>query len=170
MALNLFLTRGAPSAGSSGANGAPSTGIIIVQNPGTAAVQLTSLVVNEITESDAVLSQPNIMTANAPYGSAFPTITAGGTAYFPVSIVVSNPYGPGPSPQNPGGAFGASTAPADPFCIFQAIATDSTGAVSSAQLQIGTLATLPLYPSSGGGSYVFSSGFNMMNGLTLGTV
>lgn len=170
MALNLFLTRGAPSAGSSGASGAPSIGIIIVQNPGAAAVQLTSLVVSEITESDAVMSQPNIMTANAPYGSAFPTIAAGGLAYFPVAIVVSNPYGPGPSPQQPGGAYGISAQPADAFFTFQAIATDSTGAVSSANLQIGTLTALPLYPSSGGGSYVFSSGFNLINGLTLGTV
>lgn len=156
--------------------GVPQQAVVqVFDSDGDTSYKLTSAQVTESTESDAQIGQPSVLAPNAPLGTGNVTIPQGGTAYLPFSFVLNNPYFPGPSPQAPGGAAPTNNAAvADAFFTLTATVNFVTGAgvagAASGQLLVPVLATIPPFPIAQGGALQLSSGFNLLNGLTLGLV
>lgn len=141
---------------------------VAVTNTGAAAVSLSSLAVNESTESDAQIAQPNFMTPNVPVGVGNPVLNAGATSTFPFQVVFNSPYLAGPSPNNPGGAApGPAAANPDAQFTLQAQAQASDGSIASTSLLVPVLSAIAPFPLAQGGAFQFGQGFNFINGLML---
>jgi len=167
MALSVVLSR--PSSGSVIVN-QNTQFTAAVTNTNASAVSLLSLSISESTESDAQISQPVIFAPNTPVGTSNTVIPSGATAYFNFSVIFNSP-GVGPSVSNPGGAAPFNSAiTADPFFILQAIGQTSDGSVFSSTLLVPVLSSIAPYQVSQGGAFQFSSGFNLINGLTMGVL
>lgn len=142
--------------------------VVTVTNGGSSAVTLQSLSINEITESDAQVSQPLFLTPNVPVGVGNPVLAASGSASYPFQVVFSSPYAAGPSPQQPGGAAPASVAQTpDPYFTLQAQSISSDGTVASANLMVSVLSTIAPFPVPLGGALQLGQGANLVNLLTM---
>jgi hypothetical protein len=167
MALSVVLTQVVP--GSAIVN-APSYYQVAVTNTGASAVTLQSLSVSEATESDVVISQPSILFPNAPIGLGNPVIGASSTVNYCFQVLSSSPQGPGPSPQNPGGAapFPQAQTPDAVFTLL-AMAQSSDGSIASGSLMVPVLTAIAPAPSIGG-TLQFASGFSFVNLMMLGAL
>lgn len=140
--------------------------VAAVTNVGGSPVTLQSLQAYELTESDAQLSQPVILTPNVAPNVGNPVLLAGVTYYFSFYAIFSNPL-PGPSPQAPGGAApftNASNADATFVLGLQSLSSDGT--VASAQLLVPVLSSIQPFPLAQGGALQLSQGANAVNFLT----
>lgn len=141
---------------------------VTVTNSGSSAVTLTALSVNEITESDAQIGQPNYLTPNVPVGVGNPVLAASGSVTYLFTAVFSSPMYAGPSPQAPGGAApGPAASNADAFFTLQAQAQASDGSIGSTSLMVPVLSAIAPFPLASGGAFQFGQGFNFINGLML---
>lgn len=124
-----------------------------------AAVTLQSIVINEATESDAIISQPTIFPNNVPINSANPVLVAGGSLSYGFSVEFTSPRDPGISPNNPGGAApGQRAMEADSNFVLQAQAAFSDGTVVTANFAISTLSSVYPFPVPQGGEALFQQG------------
>ncbi len=134
---------------------------VTVTNTGSAAVALQSLSIGESTESDCVISQPNIMTAGAPASSGFPVLAASGSASFPFQVIFTSPAQPGSSPNAPGGSLPDQRAEtADAQFTLQAQAQSSDGSVASVSQMVSVLTAIAPFPVPQGGATQFGQGAN----------
>lgn len=161
MALTIQLTQVSPIAVAD----QPLTFLAAVTNTGASSVTLSSLQVSESTESDAQISQPNILTTNVPVGLGNPTIIAGGTFNVTFGVIFPGPAGPGPSPNQPAGTgFGPSGMmpgqPPDNFYTLLAQAQSSDNSISSQSLVVTVLSATAPFPVPQGGAAQFAQGAN----------
>lgn len=149
-------------------------GVVAVQDlDSSGPYTLKSCVVTEATESDAQVGPIMCAAPNQPVGSGNIVVPLGGTAYLPFSVVFTNPYGAGASPQAPGGANPSnSAANADP--VFSLVATLSYALGSGANqvtaswpLNVGVSSTITPFPLAQGGGLQMQSGMNLVNFLYL---
>jgi len=173
MPVSVSVGFGAPSASvgvtSATASGPGANLFITVTNTGSAAVTIQSLVMYESTESDLQISQPTFLTPNAPLGTGAPVLAVGASRGFQAITVFNSPYFSGPSPQAPGGASPSNAAMnADPFFSVTAVCSVSDGTTATGSLPVPVLATIGPATVPTGGAWHFNSGFNLVNGLTLG--
>lgn len=144
--------------------------VVAVTNTGSSSVALNGLSVNASAGDPVSISQPSFLVPNVPVNVGNPSITAGATSYFPFQAVFRMPINPGPSPQNPGGAAPfAGAYPADPFYFLTAIAQASDGSVGTGSVFVPVLSTLA-QPVASGGAFQWQQGFNLINGIVLGTL
>lgn len=142
--------------------------IVTVTNAGAAAVTLQSLGINEITESDAQLSQPLFMTPNVPVGVGNPVLSPATSYNYPFQCVFNSPVAAGPSPQNPGGAAPASVAQTpDPYFTLQAQSQSSDGTIASTSLMVSVQSLIAPFPPALGGALQLAAGANLLNFLTM---
>ena len=165
MPLTLNLSRG--FAWSDSAAGEPNTVILTVTNPGATALTVLWLAVSEASKTGARLDQPSYLRPNAPLGLGNPVIAPGASVAYPFECAFFVPAYSGPSPQAPGGAAGIPGPTANPIVTIRAQCQSSDGGVSSVERPFPVLATVAPYPIAQGGALQLSSGFNLVNLVTL---
>jgi hypothetical protein len=165
MPLVLTLARG--YAWSDSANGEPNTVLLTVANPGAAALTVTSLSVYEESKTGAVVGTPNYLRPNAPLGTANPVVAAGGSRSYSMECVFPVPAYSGPSPQAPGGAGGAGGPPRNPVVTLRAECLSSDGVTTTVSMPFPVLSTVAPFPVAQGGALQLTSGFNLINLVTL---
>ena len=150
--------------------GAATNFVVGVTNTNPASVVLNSLSVNEVTESDAQVSQPVFVTPNVAPGVGNPVLAPSTTTYFPFQVVFNSPMGAGPSPQNaPGGASPSNKAmEPDAFFTLQVVGQTSDGSVFSSSLMVPALSAIAPFPLAQGGAFQLSQGANLVNLLVTG--
>lgn len=168
MPLTLALAQGAPIGTSATATGPlmavvnqTTNFMVTVTNTGTAAVTLLSLFVAEATESDALVSQPNIAQPNLPASQALPVLGPSVSATYVFQAVFNSPNGPGVSPNNPGGAApGQDAMEADAIFSLAAMAQSSDGSTATTSSFVTLLTSTSPTPQPTGGAAQFSIGFD----------
>jgi hypothetical protein len=165
MPLVLTLARG--YAWSDSANGEPSTVLLTVANPGTAALTVTSLSVYEESKTGSRVDQPTYLRPNAPAGLGNPVIGPGSSVTYPFECAFNVPSYSGPSPQAPGGAGGAGGPPLNPVVTLRAECLSSDGVTTTVSMPFPVLSTVAPFPVAQGGALQLTSGFNLINLVTL---
>lgn len=143
----------------------PMSFTVTVANNSASSVVLNALQVTESTESDAIISQPNILTPNMPVGLGNPVIPGSSSVSYAFQVIFNSP-GVGPSPQSPGGAapFSAAATPDANFTL-TAMALVSDGSGGTFSLMVPVLSAIAPFPLAIGGALQLSQGFNLLNYL-----
>jgi hypothetical protein len=165
MPLNLALSRG--FAWSDSSNGEPNTVLVTVTNPGVAALVVSSLQVTEASKTGANITQPLYLIPNMPIGLGNPIILPGASASYSFEVSFTCPAYSGPSPQAPGGAGGVQGPPINTGVTLMAQCLSSDGVVTSVTQPFPVLSTVAPFPIAQGGALQLSSGFNLINLVTL---
>lgn len=165
MPLNLALSRG--YAWSDSSNGEPNSVVLTVSNPGATALTLTWLAVSEQSKTGANITQPLYLRPNAPVGTGNPVIGPGSSATYVFECAFNVPGYSGPSPQASGGAGGVQGPPGNSVVTLLAQCQSSDGVVTSVSQPFPALSTVAPFPLAQGGALQLSSGFNLVNLITL---
>jgi hypothetical protein len=151
--------------------GRPTTFQVSVTNTSASSVTLRSLDVNEATESDAVIGQPNFMTPQVAVGLGNPTIGAASAVTYTFKVAFPSPNYPGPSPSSAYGSAGVLVGqPGDTVYALQAIASASDGSVGSVVLNVPVLSAIAPFPQAQGGALQYQQGLNIINGIITGVL
>jgi hypothetical protein len=143
--------------------GQPTYFVMTATNTGASAAALTSWQVSESTESDAYITQPQLLTLNVPAGQGNPVLAPSGSVTSPAfAVFFPSPYAAGPSPNiqglGPNGMMPGQ--PPDNFYTLLAQGQLSDGSSASVTLVVTVLSATAPFPVPQGGAAQFNQGAN----------